>query len=443
MSNSSDAKREQFQVGWSDGKEFVGKPQDIYVPPGQSRVVALNAPPLGAIAERVLLRGDEEAFDNSLALIPPEAARVSVLYLGGEAATDTAEPLYFLQRAFPATRRQIVQVLPRTPSAQFLPTDADAPLVIVTDALPDERTATVRRLLTDGKTVLVSLKNRNVARTLAGLLGKDSVSADEAKVPSYAMLAEIDFQHPLFAPFADPRFSDFTKIHFWKYRRLDATQFPGARVVAKFDTGDPALLQVPVGKGTLYVLATGWQPADSQLALSSKFLPLLFSLLEQAGGLRPQVTQHTVGDTVPLAATNAAVRVTKPDGTSLTLGAGTAAVIQTDQPGIYTALSGALTQRFAVNLDPLESKTAPLPVEELEHLGLPVTRADGKTAVQAAEAKRQLANTELEGRQKLWRWLIAGALVFVTLETLLAGWLAKRPAPQPSGETLSPAGRLS
>lgn len=96
MSNSSDAKREQFQVGWSDGKEFVGKPQDIYVPPGQSRVVALNAPPLGAIAERVLLRGDEEAFDNSLALIPPEAARVSVLYLGGEAATDTAEPLYFL-----------------------------------------------------------------------------------------------------------------------------------------------------------------------------------------------------------------------------------------------------------------------------------------------------------------------------------------------------------
>jgi hypothetical protein len=184
---------------------------------------------------------------------------------------------------------------------------------------------------------------------------------------------------------------------------------------------------VPVGKGTLYVLATGWQPGDSQLALSSKFLPLLFSLLEQAGGIRPQITQHTVGDTVPLAATNAAVRITKPDGTSLTLGAGTAAVIQTDQPGIFTAVSGTVTQRFAVNLDPLESKTAPLPVEELEHLGLPVTRADGKTVAQVTEAKRQLANAELEGRQKLWRWLIAGALVFVTMETLLAGWLARRP----------------
>ena len=427
VSNSTDAKREQFQVGWSDGREFVGKPQDVYVPPGQTRVVALGPPPLGTAPERVLLRGDDDPFDNTIALIPPEAARVSVLYLGSEQALDTAEPLYFLQRAFPSTRRQIVQILARPPAEPLLPTDTAAPLIIVTDTLPDERVASVRRLLTQGKTVLVSLKNKNPGRTLAGLVGKESLTADEMKVPSYAMLAEIDFQHPLFAPFAAPRFSDFTKIHFWKYRQLNPAQFPGARVVAKFDTGDPALLQVPVGQGTLYVLASGWQPSDSQLALSSKFLPLLFSLLEQAGGIRPQVTQHTVGDRVPLSATKAAVLVTRPDGTSLTLGAGTTVNIQTDQPGIYTAVSGTVTQRFAVNLDPLESKTAPLPVEELEHLGLPVKHVEAKSAAQAAEAKRQLANAELEGRQKLWRWVIAFALIFVAMETLLAGWLAKRP----------------
>ncbi|NBR87130.1 MAG: hypothetical protein EBT61_16765, partial [Verrucomicrobia bacterium] len=328
---------------------------------------------------------------------------------------------------FPSTRRQIVQILARPPAEPLLPTDTAAPLIIVTDTLPDERVASVRRLLTQGKAVLVSLKNKNLGRTLAGLVGKESLTADEMKVLSYAMLAEIDFQHPLFAPFADPRFSDFTKINFWKYRQLTPAQFPGARVVAKFDTGDPALLQMPVGQGTLYVLASGWQPSDSQLALSSKFLPLLFSLLEQAGGIRPQVTQHTVGDRVPLSATNAAVLVTRPDGTSLTLGAGTTVNIQTDQPGIYTAVSGTVTQRFAVNLDPLESKTAPLPVEELEHLGLPVKHVEAKSAAQAAEAKRQLANAELEGRQKLWRWVIAFALVFVAMETLLAGWLAKRP----------------
>jgi hypothetical protein len=68
------------------------------------------------------------------------------------------------------------------------------------------------------------------------------------------MLAEIDFRHPVFAPFVDPRFSDFTKIHFWKHRRLDPAGLPDARVLAKFESGDPALLEIPVGKGRDLVL---------------------------------------------------------------------------------------------------------------------------------------------------------------------------------------------
>ena len=48
VSNSADAKREQFKVGWlrSDGNGFLGAPTDIYVPPGQSRIVSLPPPPL-------------------------------------------------------------------------------------------------------------------------------------------------------------------------------------------------------------------------------------------------------------------------------------------------------------------------------------------------------------------------------------------------------------
>jgi len=54
--------------------------------------------------------------------------------------------------------------------------------------------------------------------------------------------------NPLFAPFADPRFSDFTKIHFWKHRRIDPAGLPEARIVAGFDDGSPALLEVKVGR---------------------------------------------------------------------------------------------------------------------------------------------------------------------------------------------------
>ena len=35
-----------------------------------------------------------------------------------------------------------------------------------------------------------------------------------------ALIGEIAFDHPLFAPFAAPQYSDFTKIHFWKHRKL-------------------------------------------------------------------------------------------------------------------------------------------------------------------------------------------------------------------------------
>jgi hypothetical protein len=45
------------------------------------------------------------------------------------------------------------------------------------------------------------------------------------------------------------------------------------------------------------------------------------------------------------------------------------------------------------------------------------------------EEKRQhLHATELENRQKLWRWLLIIALVVLVTETWLAGWLGRRPA---------------
>ena len=129
-----------------------------------------------------------------------------------------------------------------------------------------------------------------------------SLSSSEAASQKYSLLAEIDFTHPLFKPFADPRFSDFTKIHFWKHRRLDAQQIPNARVLARFDDGDPALIEVPRSDershGVL-ILTSGWHPTDSQLALSSKFVPLLYSLLEYSSTERALPLQFEVGQPLP------------------------------------------------------------------------------------------------------------------------------------------------
>ena len=85
-----------------------------------------------------------------------------------------------------------------------------------------------------------------------------------------------------------------------------------------------------------------------------------------------------------------------------------------------------MTQRFAVNLDPAESRTAPLPVEELERLRLPLKGPNPELVKQQEKQRLRLQAAELEQRQKLWRWLIVAALVVLLLETWLAGWLTRR-----------------
>jgi hypothetical protein len=430
IDNSDDAKREQFQAGWvrPGEKAFTGQPVNAYVPPGQNRVFTAPKPAAGQPVEQLRLSGDDEEFDNVAYAVPPKPEQIKVLFLGGDDERDTTSSLYFLKRAFPETRRQIVQVIARPPNAPLPAEDAlAAPLLFVADALSTDTARSVRAFLDTGRPVLLALKSISAAATLADIVGLGTVSAEEAEPGGYALLGQVDFEHPLFAPFADPRFSDFTKIHFWKHRRLDTGQFKGARVLARFDKGDPALLQVPVGKGLLFVLASGWHPADSQLALSSKFVPLLFSLLDLSGGWKAQLGQYVVGDAVPLAATNAAqpLVVRKPDGKDVPVNAGER-FTETDQPGIYTVGAGPAAPRFAVNLDPAESRTAPLPVEELERLRLPLKAPNPEQVQREAQKKLRLHAAELEQRQKLWRWLMVAALVVLVMETWLAGWLTHR-----------------
>jgi anti-sigma-K factor RskA len=65
-------------------------------------------------------------------------------------------------------------------------------------------------------------------------------------------------------------------------------------------------------------------------------------------------------------------------------------------------------------------------LEELERLRLPLQTSEVKAAKADEEKKLNLQATELEQRQKLWRWLLVAALVVLVMETWLAGWLTRR-----------------
>lgn len=430
--NEANSKREQFQVGWarSDGR-FVAKASEVYVPASQSRIVTLPRPEKGTEADRVVLRGDGEDFDNSVFNLSPEAARVNVMCLGSDSETNSHASLYFVRRALRGTPRQTVEVIAKPATSVLSATEAETTtMFVITEAIPGPSAAVLRDQMKQGKTVLFAPTSAAAASALGRLLEQDGLAAEEAAPRNYAMLGEIDFRHPFFAPFADARYSDFTKIHFWKYRRFDAIAIPGARLVAKFDNGDAAILDVAVGKGRLIVFASGWHPADSQLVLSTKFVPLLGSALELSAGVSASTTQFHVGDSVPLGADPVpaadAATVTFPDGSSLKLAAGQTNFTEATMPGIYHVKTVTAEHRFAVNLDAAESRTSPVPLDELERFGVPVTNAVTATIAQATRAKTLLQSAELENRQKLWRWFIAATLAVLLMETGIAGWTARQ-----------------
>jgi hypothetical protein len=274
---------------------------------------------------------------------------------------------------------------------------------------------------------LVVLTDEAMAESLGGLLAGAKIEPiAKTNASDYRMLGQIDFTHPMFVPFASPRYNDFTGIRFWNYRSVTLPEDTTAHVVAHFDNGKPALWEQPHGKGKLYVLASGWQPEESQLALSNKFLPLMEELLEECTPRRLASTSYQVGEAVVLPEGSSDDRrvVIRPDGGKFLLPSDAAAFTGTDEPGIYTLSSPQGDRPFAVNLAGNESQTVPLEVEQLEQLSVLLGTQSSQS--EEYERLRQLRDRELESKQKLWKWLVLAALVVVGAETWLAGWRAKR-----------------
>jgi hypothetical protein len=393
----------------------------------------------------LVLTGDTQDFDNRLALAPSLAQNVEVLYLGDDDGKDPRAPLYFLERALPVTRSRAPRITALRPGDGGLTSALErAHLVVVTVDPPPEAIAGLRRHLEAGKTLLYVPGGERSAAALTALAGASGVALREAPAGREAVLTDIDLGHPVLAPFADGRFSDFTKVRFWKRRLLDGKSLPGARVLARFDDGAPAWLALRVGRGLLWIMTSGWHPADSQLALSSKFVPLLWSLLETSAGLGSGQAQFFVGDEVvlPPSLGSRALTVRRPDGRRIAL-AGAGPFVETDEPGLYALeVPGQAARVFGVNVPPAESVVTPMALEQLERLGIQLGEtgsarpADVAAAARAEESRRRSAFfSELEAQQRNWRWLLAAVLLILVIETALAGRLrGSGGSPTPPGQ---------
>lgn len=430
--NGEESGVEQFSLHWLDQslKPVQVASEQVYVAPGQNRVVQIDKPP-DADLVCLELKGDEVAFDNRFFVLntPPNA--VAVTYLG-ELSEQSTAPLYFLRRTLndtPSLRIDLAHPQTADEAVERLGREGTSLIVIGSDGLdPEMRTdivwdAVAKAAVAGARVMWIVADNDQAA--IERVLGP-GWNVEAAEPPSggkYAMWTAIQFDHPLFSPLENPRYSDFTGIRFWKWRKLSPPNDSSAQVLAKFDTGEDAVIYTPLGEGDVYLLAAGWAPADSQLALSTKFPTIIHSSLHLEGTSNDSAIRYDVGDVIkPAVASTAGLRMTLPSGERLAFDG---EFTETSRPGIYRLFDEQdnLVARYAVNVAASETDTRIRDSVELEQYGVSIGRQP--TRAERLTEQRQLRDIELEKRQQLWRWGIAFALIVLLLETILAGRTAR------------------
>ena len=387
IANSEGSAKSDFLLKW-DGIET---PQNVSVPPGESGT--FEAPEGIAAEGKVILTGDDYTFDNEASWAAKVRPLASIWYPDEASASDPDGSLYFLTRAMTSTPDYEVEILSTFPNPP--------PALAISGGNPGETsTAELRDFISKGGTGLLALEGIESASVISQILGVKPTTATESTASGHSRFGEINFESSIFAPFADARYSDFSSIRIWKYRILPRILTANGTVIASFDSGDPAWIVFPLGKGSLHVLTTTWRPSDSQLALTSKFPPLLHALLTRAANSIGQGGPLFVGDTVPLPAP-----------------------IIAEAPGILR--EGDIA--FAVQLDPAESELTPLTISERKAIGLPLDKPGDTPGL--AEASMRLSYIEQERQQKWGWWLVIAAAIFFLAETLYAALSGKRLTP--------------
>jgi Aerotolerance regulator N-terminal/von Willebrand factor type A domain len=209
------------------------------------------------------------------------------------------------------------------------------------------------------------------------------VAPEERRDGETQSLAPGDVRHPIFQPFA-PAAGSFGLVRFTRTARLSAS---GCQTLAKFTSGEAAVIDCGIGDGRLIVIASDLNDRWNDFPLHATFLPFLHETVRYLSNSRANSGEYLVGE-VPSGVTAA--------------------------PGIVTipATGTARPRRAAINVDPAESEPARLSVDEF---GSAIARLK---EAGVAEARSEELNREFS--QHLWQYALAAMMVALAVEGVVA-----------------------
>jgi len=112
-------------------------------------------------------------------------------------------------------------------------------------------------------------------------------------------LSRIDYRKPLFETFRNPAYGDLTQVEF--YKCLAVREDPGARALANFSCGYPALLEKDYLEGKVFLFTSTCDTDWTDFPLHTTYLPFLHRLIETMRESKEEEKSYFAGDTVKIA----------------------------------------------------------------------------------------------------------------------------------------------
>lgn len=404
VENPPESKELSLWLELKNGEIIVDK-EPIVLKPGQLRfhVFDLKKLPEGMERFTVQLSGDSENYDNKLYCIIPKVNKKEIVWLGKFDESAKSDDFYFKVLCDSREDLEVTFESANLHRENFSPS-----MIAVARDLSQEEINSIQKYMDNGGTVLFLLKDEKLRLSLEGL-SQEKIHISEVKAPDYFLLSEQRFDHWLFQPFVESKFKDFSTIYFWKARKVTLEENTGFVSLAKLDEDIPAVLSKVMGKGELIVMASGWGKDDSQLALNSKFIPLVNSLVTASTRHKQNLLHYSSGDPMigKLTGNNNSRR-------------GLA-------PGFYDFKDGGETRQLAVNLSPAESKMKALENVDYEKAGIPFIKQSVLAAHEKSRYESEIAADSSEVKnQGIWRYLLISAILILLAESLLAHKTHKR-----------------
>jgi hypothetical protein len=341
------------------------------------------------------IRGNNDWF---LLLGRGGSSPIDLITANGDAQRDA----FYVERALEAegseTAGRVRPVAAGAIGSAAAPLDGTAAVVLLSTRGLDARgrAALGAYLRTGGGLVVAAGEDVDgdvMSELLGGAVTMSTPQAGERRGNLDAHLVASDLRHPLFQPFGASAAALGTAV----FRAVATLSTKACDTIARFTSGEPAVLDCGVGGGRAIVFASDLDNRGNDLPLHTAFVPLLSEAVRYVGSRQPAGRSYFVSDVPP----------------GVTAAPGIAAVPPATGAAVSPA-AGSSTgpARIAVNVNPAESESDRLSPDEFQSA---VSRLR-----EAGRSDAQLRLTDVENRQHLWEYAVLLAIAVLVAESIVS-----------------------